>query len=147
MSRTKPCDGKVYAQTRGEKRFNWNRFLNPKAIKSHSEEAWNTAAHHAGRWATCACGNQCAVIPRGDYDGFSHDQARYIQRGEPLDLKLSDLGMAFHSAIKEHDAEQARGILVGIEARSTAILVSMGHLKPARKPAAKPAKRRRTKSS
>ncbi len=129
MSRAKPCDGKVYAQTQGQKPFNWNRFLSPKTQRS--KRSWEAAEFLAGDWVTCACGNQCAVIPRNTAEEW------WKPFGAPKDDQLDDLGVQFAKAIDKRDLAGSREILAKIEARSTAILISMGHLKPARKPAAK----------
>ena len=108
---------KTYAESVGEKPFDWNEFL---SRESHSDLDWNWAHSLARKWPTCACGNLCDVIPRkkeGDYFGMG---------GEPLDKKLTDLGLDFLNAIYAHNALSARITLHQIETRSAEILAQMG---------------------
>ncbi len=100
---------KTYAQTRGDKSFNWNKFLNREYI---SESEWIKAEARAGSWVTCACGNQCSIIPRET-------------NGMPKDKTLSTLGGGdggFYSAIKNRDVESARHLLHMIELRSAFLI-------------------------
>ena len=95
-----------YSQHKTGGVFDWNAFL---ASEQHDTDAWEDACKHSGSWVTCACGNQCAVLPR------STD-------GEPSDELLSELGMDFHEAIGYQDALQARAVLSAIEQRSAYLL-------------------------
>jgi hypothetical protein len=75
---------KRFSEDYRETPFDWNEFLNKKKFKSTEiEDAYRIAA----KWTTCACGNQCAIIPR-KYDG------------EPEDNILRELGIDFFMAIK-----------------------------------------------
>ena len=99
---------KTYAEKQGEETINWHEFLKRENI---TEEEWSDADDLAESWVTCACGNQCYIIPR--------DSA-----GEPLDKDLAYLGglSGFLGAIKKQNRESALEVLDKIEARS-AILI------------------------
>ena len=75
----------TYSERRGKAPFDWHEFLNRK---SYSRKELNEAVELSVSWITCACGNQCDVIPR-DYDG------------KPFDDKLERLGFNFYMKIKE----------------------------------------------
>lgn len=62
----------------------------------------------AGSWVTCACGNQCAIIPRTD--------------GRPVDRKLQELGLKFMYAIESSFLLKAEDILKAIETRSAKLI-------------------------
>lgn len=96
----------TYAQTVDKRPFNWNRFLKSK---THNEAAWDKAIQLATHWTTCACGTQCAIIPRS-------------AGGEPDNKALSKLGMRFMDAITAKNTTKAKVILVKIEQHS-AILI------------------------
>ena len=97
---------KPYATTKRRKFFDWNAFLAQDIIK-HAD--WVKAKTRADSWVTCACGNQCAVIPR-DFDG------------EPLDIELRKLGLHFSYAIDDRATNLARITLAKIEVRSAYLL-------------------------
>lgn len=114
---------KTYAQENKEKNFDWNKFLN-KGKWSQTELC--DAAEKAANWVTCACGNQCAVIPRD-------------RCGEPFDFKLKALGVDFSEHIDhardsesplEHIAK-ARKVLDKIEKRSTILINQIRKMLPA----------------
>ena len=61
---------KTYAETQGKAPFDWNAFL-VKESYSYTEVEH---AHYLSReWVTCACGNQCDIIPR-NYQGMPEDK-------------------------------------------------------------------------
>jgi hypothetical protein len=94
---------KTYTESRNETPFDWNEFLNRK---ERSDAEWELAHLLSGDWVSCACGNQCDVIPRNDV-------------GKPDDELLSELGMQFHNRILFGcDIEEAKIILLKIEERS-----------------------------
>lgn len=97
---------KTYTESKGYKPFNWNEFLNKENI---SEEEWIEAEELAENWVTCACGNQCDVIPR-DYFG------------EPKDWELFELGHNFAKVIESKNISSAKEILKGIEERSAYLI-------------------------
>lgn len=99
---------KVYAETRGAKRFNWFEEL-AKRIKKNSGPIVKLSKK-AESWTTCACGNQCAALPRDD-------------GGEPLDGELSDLGVQFFSKVSMAQWHDALDILKQIEVRSFTLLM------------------------
>lgn len=98
---------KTYAETQGQPPFDWNQFLaNPPTL--------NSAVHGSARiratdWVTCACGNQCAIIPRTDTHA-------------PLDIALSNLGLNFCGQIDIGNWSGASRTLRAIEARSTVLI-------------------------
>lgn len=104
---------KTYAETQGEKPFDWNAFLDSAIENEPDEEAWEEANDLAGKWVTCACGNQCADIPRDETDGL------------PDDGILVKLGMNFWNEIQDKEWEWAIHFLAQIEARSAEILAEM----------------------
>lgn len=97
---------KTYSESKGEEPFNWNEFLNKENI---TEEEWDNAESLADSWVTCACGNQCDVIPR-DYFG------------EPKDWELFKLGNNFAKAIESKNINSAKEILKDIEERSAYLI-------------------------
>jgi|SRR6185437_10517233 len=74
---------KTYAETQGKAPLDWNAFL---AKESYTYDQLTDARNRASSWVTCACGNQCDIIPR-DLDGA------------PIDAALDDLGSSFYNAI------------------------------------------------
>lgn len=96
----------TYSEKLGRDPFNWNAFLNDDNLSSID---WSDAVGRAGNWVTCACGNECSVIPRDDI-------------GEPLDGKLAHSGMKFFRAIKARSAELALHQLRDIEERVSYLL-------------------------
>jgi len=91
---------KTYSQTQNKRPFNWIKALsNPL-----SEKQWKNLEEKASSWVTCACGNQCAIIPRNN--------------GEPLDKQLSRLGFSFYLSIAQKERKEAIYILEQIEKRS-----------------------------
>lgn len=96
----------TYSESKGRSPFDWNAFLNRKEI---TDEAWRSAEKLASDWVTCACGNQCDVIPR------SVD-------GEPFDITLSSYGMEFYYAISGRDTDDVKLVLGKIEARSITLI-------------------------
>lgn len=96
---------KTYAEKKGEKPFNWNEALNKKDID------WEELNDKAQDWTTCACGNQCAVLPRG-------------LNGEPEDEILAELGdqQGFAGAIENKNAKLALHYLKLIEIHSAYLI-------------------------
>jgi hypothetical protein len=100
---------KTYAQTEGRESFDWNKFLNREDI---SEREWAKADARAASWVTCACGNQCSIIPR-ETNGMPKDKAL---------LTLGGGEGGFYTAIKNRDVESARHLLHMIELRSAFLI-------------------------
>lgn len=91
-----------YSQYHNKPPFDWNEFLEKEHI---SFLEWEKASILAQSWITCACGNQCSIIPRAI-------------GGEPIDLILSQLGSTFYTHIKNQERFWAKRILKQIENRS-----------------------------
>lgn len=98
-------ENKTYVEVRGKKPFNWYKALNEKEID------WEDLKNMASNWVTCACGNQCDVIPR-DF------------KGEPEDSVLSALGghRGFYGAIIKEDVKEALCFLNLIEVYSAKLI-------------------------
>lgn len=92
--------------------FDWNAFLNKKNIEHYE---WAYARIKAGSWVSCACGNQCSIIPR------------YGMDDEPKDIILSDLGgrKGFFGAIKQRNIPKAKIFLRLIEIRSNQLIMNI----------------------
>lgn len=103
---------KTYAETMGQPAFDWNLFLDRADAGEIAYEGkeYKVACHLSGSWTSCACGNECAVIPR--YDD-----------GSPIDCELWEDGVAFYREIARADWVEARLTLARIESRS-AILIA-----------------------
>lgn len=108
-------DQLLYIEEHNQEPFDWNVFL---AQDNIAEDAWKDAYELASDWVTCACGNQCAVLPRNNY-------------GEPRDLVLLRLGNDFYHAIDSRLVEEARRTLLLIERRSTYLLTLPNYIDPA----------------
>lgn len=95
---------KKYIETKGIKPFNWFKALTADKI---SDKKWEQYESLAGDWVTCACGNQCDIIPRNI-------------EGTPSDNILRKLGGVdgFYGAVSEKDKESALHFLEAIEHRS-----------------------------
>ncbi len=96
---------RTYSEKKGYKPFNWYEALNAKHID------WDGLSYKASSWTTCACGNQCDVIPRDDF-------------GMPYDITLQNLGgpAGFYGAILKRDKEGALNTLDLIEKRSAFLI-------------------------
>lgn len=106
---------KTYTQINNKKPFDWNKFLD-RAIKGKTTEDENIEAENlAQSWVTCACGNQCAIIPRHPCDSIAPE-------GTPMDEQLAELGQEFFFAIEDEDFKSAKHILKRIEKRSAKII-------------------------
>ena len=92
-----------------EKPFDWNDFLDRGNRGQINGWELNRARSLSGDWITCACGNQCDVIPR-------------YESGCPIDEELYHLGLRFHSCIAKENYSFAIHLLSEIEARSTYLI-------------------------
>lgn len=107
---------KSYCATEGCAPFDWPAFLdNPPEL--HSPEHLG-AIGLAYRWVSCACGQQCAIIPRYDSDDEGYSP------GCPIDGTLAQLGGSFATLIFSAYWSQARVTLAGIEARSAVLIAA-----------------------
>jgi hypothetical protein len=101
---------KNYAETKGERAFDWNALLeNPPEYLSNKH---NRACDLSSEWVTCACGNLCDIIPRSPL-------------GCPIDEQLESLGVNFYYAVKEGDFMGAKEILAKIEKRSEELIFEL----------------------
>jgi hypothetical protein len=100
---------KTYSETVGARPFDWREFLTRDKI---SDSEWQEAFNRSKCWTTCACGNQCAVIPRSS------------DTGRPDDTILATLGgdKGFHGAIIDKLKEEALHFLELIEIRSAFLI-------------------------
>ncbi len=109
----------TFAETQGQPPFDWNAHIQRGLAGLVSDDEWALSYISARKWVTCACGNQCASIPRyKDGDDFSGP-------GRPADWVLNYLGGRFYGAIMDRDYTNAKRILTTIERRSAEILREM----------------------
>lgn len=96
---------KTYAELNETEPFNWFEALNAKDID------WVELGNKASSWVTCACGNQCDIIPR-----------KY--NGQPADTILAALGGrdGFYGAVKNKNRIDALYYLEAIEQRSAFLI-------------------------
>ena len=106
----------TYVESKNEPPFNWPLFLKNARKDRITEAEYFAAKERASRWTTCACGNQCAAIPR-------YSEGLFIN--EPVDTLLSDLGMDFMEEIRNRKWDKASETLRKIEARSSEILAEI----------------------
>lgn len=99
---------KTFAETKGAASFDWNKLLDDFIAGKDGD--WDQAAILARDWITCACGNQCAIIPR------------FKGSGQPCDQALSDLGTSFFNHIISGHPKRAKRTLRKIEARSAQLI-------------------------
>lgn len=100
----------TYFEEQTGQTFNWLSFLSKE---DYTHEEWDNAVGRAGNWVSCACGNQCAIIPRYETGNM---------QGQPVDITLHDLGMRFFNNIKYKDIDTAKETLIAIEKRSSELI-------------------------
>lgn len=98
---------KSLCEVRTGKPFDWHKQI--EACITLGLPSTAEMMSKASKWTTCACGNQCDVIPRDNRD-------------EPLDGQLSHLGMQFMRDIDASDFEGAKNRLEEIEERSAYLI-------------------------
>jgi len=94
----------TYTEMEGNKPFDWFVALNCKVVN------WNLLYILSSSWVTCACGNQCAIIPRHE------------ENAVPKDKMLEQLGHDFSRNIRLRDKYQSLELLEEIEIRSTELI-------------------------
>lgn len=99
--------------------FNWYKALTRKNI---TDAQWYKMQIRSNDWVTCACGNQCEIIPRI----ISADTGLQTR---PKDTKLTNLGLDFNDAIGSRDKVQALAILDQIEERSAELIAEIKGIK------------------
>lgn len=110
---------RTYMQAETKKRpINWNKQLDRLATLakiSHNKRTLDQQGEihlmitQAASWVTCACGNQCEIIPRNSV-------------GCPEDAKLDTLGCQFYHDVSRLDVPKARKTLLAIEKRSLVLI-------------------------
>lgn len=108
--------GKTYAEKRGVQPFNWNWFLLKARMGLYPFGAPEAVKIRAQDWVTCACGNQCAAIPR-------HDEECLL--GVPCDHDLKMHGIDFFQAVSAREWKTAMKVLKAIEKRSAELLAAL----------------------
>ncbi len=96
-----------YSVKAGEQAFDWRKAL--KRAISRKQKKSPSLEEKSKSWVTCACGNQCSVIPRG-------------HRGAPRDGILNDLGVLFFQNIEGGKFKEALVTLDRIEERSIKLI-------------------------
>lgn len=102
---------KTYAEETGNDTFNWNAFLK-RATNNRDTvtlKECDAAVARAAKWTTCACGNQCNIIPRH-------------HSGMPKDAQLAKLGKEFYNDIKAFLFSNAKCTLGRIEVLSAKLI-------------------------
>lgn len=109
MSSTAP-DLRTFAETHNQA-FDWFKWLQDALVTTPTEDQWDRALWIAQSWVTCACGNQCAIIPRHG-------------NGMPKDDILRELGSdaGFFGAIKKREPDKALQYLRLIEHHSAYLI-------------------------
>lgn len=103
--------------------FNWNAFLNkPKFTGRELKDAESLA----NNWVTCACGNQCATLPRGP-SGCPDDDT-LVEQGHNFADCIKQMSKALngntHVNLKllEAQRQRAKETLALIEERAAKLL-------------------------
>ncbi len=89
--------------------FDWLAFLERAIAKTASDEEIRNAVALGRSWVTCACGNQCASLPRDSI-------------GAPIDEALHRDGANFTYEVFNHQWPKAVETLKRIERRSAQLL-------------------------
>lgn len=94
--------------------FNWRHYLTKGIEGNLSVSEKVLLSKLAGEWVTCACGNQCDIIPR-------------MELGMPEDYKLRVLGYLFSGYVDSQEYEEAAKILEQIEQRSMQLIEELSY--------------------
>lgn len=101
---------KIYDETVNQVAFDWNKFLEEATQRHPNSDEHDRVTYLAESWMTCACGNQCAIIPRS------------AKNGSPNDAELCELGYQFYKSIQRGDWVEAKQYLKDIEARAIEVM-------------------------
>ena len=88
--------------------IDWNQVLSIPENKI-TDDMWEQMRRNSQDWVTCACGNQCSIIPRDEF-------------GAPLDFTLRYHGKDFYTSINQRNIEEAKIHLKRIEEISSKII-------------------------
>lgn len=112
----------TYAESCGYSKLNWFKELDLLIAGKPSKYSYTELTSRANSWTTCACGNQCSIIPRNS------------SNGEPKDSILKRLGYLFNNQVESEQWEDARDTLVNIEHRSAILIeeISKGNREKAK---------------
>lgn len=91
---------KTYSEQKSAPIIDWNRIISDlksgkiqkRTVTGHRTEEFTLIMTNARSWVTCACGNQCAIIPR-------------TPAGRPLDPWLAAAGNYFPEAIEDGESD------------------------------------------
>tara|TARA_R110000737_G_scaffold171943_1_gene197445 strand:+ start:2811 stop:3152 length:342 start_codon:yes stop_codon:yes gene_type:complete len=97
---------------------NWDWYAYLDASEEVKEEYNNEAYDLSSDWVTCACGQVCSVLPKGEH------------ANAPLDNELGDLGVDFCSEIEIKDWGNAKTTLDKIEKRTIFLLQQLNYTDP-----------------
>ncbi len=102
---------KTYAESNSKPPFDWRKALQNALAQEPEEEHYEAMMKLAADWVTCACGNQCEIIPRDN-------------KGAPHDLVLSNAGgnEGFVRALRNRSWDDALNIIELIELRSAYLI-------------------------
>lgn len=100
---------KTYSESKDLPPFDWNKALDDAIEQEPIQYTAMKLELRSCSWVTCACGNQCASLPRSE-------------GGEPKDSSLRQLGIVFHWDIISFEWAAAKETLAQIEARSAFLL-------------------------
>lgn len=102
---------KTFSETQGIAPFDWRHALTHPELHNYEN-----LAHRSAGWVTCACGNQCAIIPR--YSSTCSDGVE----GMPMDDLLRSLGGQFYTHVAREGWDHAEAVLDEIESRSAIVI-------------------------
>lgn len=108
---------KTYMEEQKGESFDWNKFLK-NAIRRKTrieQDVLDEVIARSQNWVTCACGNQCSVIPRFKDDDWEDEDS-------PVDDELRELGVEFFECIEREAWVSAKNVLKEIEARSAFLI-------------------------
>jgi hypothetical protein len=117
------ANSKTYTEALGEKPFDWNKALSAKFGKMTISKL-DKMQDKAASWVTCACGNQCDVIPR--FPGGRPVDGKLAEDGDRFTIAVANLRLAktvfIENAIGEQFRHDAIVILDRIEKRSAVLI-------------------------
>ena len=110
----------TYSEIKGKAVIDWNHVLDNWDDYSYEEQRKFKIS--SKNWVTCACGNQCAKIPR------EPSGSALVYGGAPKDTLLLQLGQDFYNHLSFHRIGAAKRTLNKIEKRSIQVLEILENL-------------------